>query len=58
MTLGFDAEAGEELDKQVTKLLWTQEEKCEIKKKRTMVAKKRIGVGYKLGACKFKQQKK
>ena len=49
MTLGFDAEAGEELDKQVTKLLWTQEEKCEIKKKRTMVAKKRIGVGYEFG---------
>ena len=33
MTLGFDAEAGEELDKQVTKLLWIQEEKGEIKKK-------------------------
>ena len=30
MTLGFDAEVGEELDKQVTKLLWTQEEKDEI----------------------------
>ena len=49
MTLGFDAEAGEKLDKQVTKLLWTQEEKGEIKKKRTMVAKKRIGVGYEFG---------
>ena len=49
MTLGFDAEAGEKLDKQVTKLLWTQEEKSEIKKKRTMVAKKRIGLGYEFG---------
>ena len=52
MTLGFDAEAGDKLDKQVTKLLWTQEEKGEIKKgekKRTMVAKKRIGVGYEFG---------
>ena len=33
MTLWFDAEAGEILDKQVTQLLWTQEEKGEIKKR-------------------------
>ena len=40
MTLGFDAEAGEELDKQVTKLLWIQEEKGEIKKKEPWLPKK------------------
>ena len=43
MTLGFDAEAGEELDKQVTKLLWAQEEKGEIKKKNHGCQKKDRG---------------
>ena len=50
MTLGYDSESGGKLDKKVIKLLWTQEDKDgEIKQKRIMVAKQRIGVGHEFG---------
>ena len=48
MTLGYDQVSGSKLDKQViTFLLWTEEDKGgEIKQKRIMVAKQRLGVGH------------
>ena len=50
MTLGYDQDSGSKLDKQVIKLLWTQEDKGgEIKQKRIMVAKQRLGVGHEYG---------
>ena len=50
MTLGYNQVSGSKLDKQVIKLLWTQEDKGgEIKQKRIMVAKQRLGVGHEYG---------
>ena len=50
MTSGYDEESGSKLDTQVIKLLWTLEDKeGEIKQKRIMVAKQRLGVGHEYG---------
>jgi len=49
MTLEYDPQAGQELDKKVRKLLWTKTERGVTNNKRHLVSKKRLGAGFEYG---------